>query len=224
MICTYRKIVKVQLLTDSGELPSLFFLVIISNIIDRKYLNFEAKTSWNIIPRWNIVYMVKHTTFFLETPTRKMFHLCILIFLSSKPLQYLFFFGFFLVPYFLCIKHRYMVMNMLCMCICIYAPYVSTCALWVLLYILHVFASPVVHIFGLPIKDHIPISPGKYHPHATCQNSAIAWEEAFCNYHLRVMEKWTEPTLLLPPLRIGDHIMLLNNASPYLSKWNQRAL
>ena len=91
MICTYRKIVKVQLLTDSGEFPSLLSLVIISNIIDRKYLNFEAKTSWNIIPRWNIVYMVKHTIFLLDTPTRKMFHLCILISLTSKPPQYLFF-------------------------------------------------------------------------------------------------------------------------------------
>ena len=81
-----------------------------------------------------------------------------------------------------------------------------------------------MQIFGQPIKDHIPISPGKYHTHETWRNSAIAWKKAFCNHHKRDIEKWTEHTLQLSPLRIGDHILLKNQAGHYICKWDKTSL
>ena len=84
--------------------------------------------------------------------------------------------------------------------------------------------SSAMHIFGWPIRDLIPILPGKYHPHETWHSSATAWEEALCNCHMRDMERWKEHTHQLSPLRVGDHVQLQNQTGPYPSKWDMTSL
>ena len=70
--------------------------------------------------------------------------------------------------------------------------------------------SPAMCLFGHPIKDPIPIPPGRYQPHRTWQETLVAREEAIRNRHMRDAERWTEHTKHLPPLRIGDHVRLQN--------------
>ena len=81
--------------------------------------------------------------------------------------------------------------------------------------------SPAMQIFGRPIRDLIPILPGKYHPHGTWRSSLAAREEALRNCHMRDLERWTEHTKQLPPLRVGDHVRLQHPTGPYPTKWDK---
>ena len=84
--------------------------------------------------------------------------------------------------------------------------------------------SPAVHIFGQPIRDLISILHRKYHPHETWRSSMIAQEEALHNRHMRDMKRWTEHTLQLPPLRVGDHVWIKNQTGLYPSEWDKTGL
>ena len=70
--------------------------------------------------------------------------------------------------------------------------------------------SPAMHVFGHPIRDFIPIPPGKYKPHVTWQETSLAREEALRNRHMREAERWTEHTKRLPPLTVGDTVRIQN--------------
>ena len=54
--------------------------------------------------------------------------------------------------------------------------------------------SPAMIVFGRPIRDFIPILPGRYQPHATWEETLIAREEALQNCHMRAHEQWSEHT------------------------------
>ena len=58
-------------------------------------------------------------------------------------------------------------------------------------------------VFGRPIRDFIPILPGRYVPHPTWRDTLAAREEALRNRHIKAAERWTEHTRRLPPLRVG---------------------
>ena len=60
--------------------------------------------------------------------------------------------------------------------------------------------SPAMCIFGRPIRDFIPIHPGKYLPHQTWQETLSNREEALRNRHMRVAERLSVHTRVLPPL------------------------
>ena len=64
--------------------------------------------------------------------------------------------------------------------------------------------SPAMCIFGRPIKDFIPILPGKYKPHPTWQDTLQKREEALRNHHMKCAERLSEHTKKLPVLNIGD--------------------
>ncbi|KAK3894552.1 hypothetical protein Pcinc_001708 [Petrolisthes cinctipes] len=64
--------------------------------------------------------------------------------------------------------------------------------------------SPAMCIFGRPIRDFIPIHPGKYQPHTTWRETLTSREEALRNRHMRIAERLTEHTRTLPPLVVGD--------------------
>ena len=81
--------------------------------------------------------------------------------------------------------------------------------------------SPAMCIFGRPIKDFIPILPGKYKPHDTWQGSLAAREEALRNRHMRATERWSEHTKRLPPLAIGDHVRIQNQTGHNPTKWDK---
>ncbi|XP_033741633.1 uncharacterized protein LOC117328046 [Pecten maximus] len=81
--------------------------------------------------------------------------------------------------------------------------------------------SPTMCIFGHPIRDFIPIPPGRYRPHQNWQETSVAREEALRNRHMREADKWSEHTRRLPPLVIGDHVRLKNQTDPYPKKWDK---
>lgn len=84
--------------------------------------------------------------------------------------------------------------------------------------------SPAMCIFGRPIRDFIPILPGKYQPHTTWRETLTSREEALRNRHMRIAERLTEHTRTLPPLVIGDCIRIQNQTGPNPTKWDKTGI
>ncbi len=84
--------------------------------------------------------------------------------------------------------------------------------------------SPAMCVFGRPIKDFIPIMPGRYQPHATWRDTLAAREEALRNRHMRAAEYWSEHTRRLPPLCVGDPVRLQNQTGPQPLKWDKTGI
>ena len=81
--------------------------------------------------------------------------------------------------------------------------------------------SPAICVFGRPIKDFIPILPGRYQPHETWVDTLNKREEALRVRHLKACERLTEHTRQLPPLKVGDHVRIQNQVGPYPTKWDK---
>lgn len=81
--------------------------------------------------------------------------------------------------------------------------------------------SPAMCVFGRPIRDFIPIHPGKYHPHSTWRETLISREEALRNRHMRSAERLSEHTRPLPSLIIGDCVRIQNQTGPHPTKWDK---
>ena len=81
--------------------------------------------------------------------------------------------------------------------------------------------SPAMCVFGRPIKDFIPILPGRYEPHPTWQDTLAAREEALRNRHMRSIERWSEHTKRLPPLKVGDYVRIQNQTGRFPKKWDK---
>ena len=84
--------------------------------------------------------------------------------------------------------------------------------------------SPAMCIFGRPIRDFIPIHPGKYQPHTTWRETLISREEALRNRHMRVAERLSQNTRVLPPLTVGDSVRIQNQTGPHPTKWDKTGL
>ena len=81
--------------------------------------------------------------------------------------------------------------------------------------------SPAMCVFGRPIRDFIPIVPGKYRPHETWRETLMAREEALRKRHIRTADTWAEHTKRLPPLVVGDMVRVQNQTGPYPNKWDR---
>ena len=81
--------------------------------------------------------------------------------------------------------------------------------------------SPAQCVFGRPIKDFIPILPGRYKPHSTWQDTPATKENALRNRHMKAAERWSEHTRQLPPLVVGDHVRVQNQIGPQAKKWDK---
>lgn len=81
--------------------------------------------------------------------------------------------------------------------------------------------SPASVLFGRPIRDFIPIYPGKYRPHPTWQETLTAREEALRNRHMKAAERWSEHTRRLPPLAVGDQVRIQNQVGPHPKRWDK---
>lgn len=81
--------------------------------------------------------------------------------------------------------------------------------------------SPAMCVFGRPIRDFIPIPPGRYKPHTTWKETLQAREEALRNRHMRMAERLTEHTKRLTPLAVGDHVRIQNQTGPHPLKWDK---
>ena len=81
--------------------------------------------------------------------------------------------------------------------------------------------SPAMCIFGRPIKDLIPILPGKYQPHPVWRDCLSAREEALRKRHMANHERWRQHTRLLPPLSVGDHVRIQNQVGNHPRRWDK---
>ena len=81
--------------------------------------------------------------------------------------------------------------------------------------------SPAQCVFGRPIRDLIPILPGRYRPHDTWRQTLQAREEALRNRHMKAVERWTEHTQRLPPLTVGDMVRVQNQTGLHPRKWDK---
>ena len=81
--------------------------------------------------------------------------------------------------------------------------------------------SPAMCIFGHPIRDFIPIKPGKYRPHRTWHETLAARELALRNRHIQDWERWSERTKRLPLLKVGDFVRMQNQVGPQPLKWDK---
>ena len=81
--------------------------------------------------------------------------------------------------------------------------------------------SPAICLFGRPIRDFIPIQPGKYLPHPTWQAILQDRESALRHRHMTIAEKLSQHTRKLPPLRVGDRVRLQNQTGLHPRKWDK---
>lgn len=81
--------------------------------------------------------------------------------------------------------------------------------------------SPAMCLFGRPIKDFIPILPGRYEPHPTWVDTLNKREEALRNRHMQAAERWAQHTKQLPPLCVGDHVRVQNQTGHHPLKWDK---
>ena len=81
--------------------------------------------------------------------------------------------------------------------------------------------SPAQCVFARPIKDFLPILPGRYQPYPTWSDTLAQREEALGNRHTKAAERWTEHTKRLPPLAVGNHVRIQNQTGPYPNKWDK---
>ena len=81
--------------------------------------------------------------------------------------------------------------------------------------------SPAMCVFGRPIKDFIPVLPGRYEPHPTWRDTLDQREEALRVRHMKAQERWAEHTKRLPPLKVGDLVRIQNQVGPHPTKWDK---
>ena len=81
--------------------------------------------------------------------------------------------------------------------------------------------SPAMCVFGRPIRDFIPIPPGRYEPHPTWRDTLTAREDALRNRHMRDAERWTAHTKQLPPLVVGDMVRIQNQTGLVPRRWDK---
>ncbi|CAG2205462.1 unnamed protein product [Mytilus edulis] len=79
-------------------------------------------------------------------------------------------------------------------------------------------------VFGHPIKDFIPIPPGRYSPHNTWRETLDAREEALRNRHIKQGERLSEHTKRLPQLATGDCVRIQNQIGHYPLKWDKTGI
>ena len=84
--------------------------------------------------------------------------------------------------------------------------------------------SPAMAIFGRPIRDFIPIHPGKYLPHKTWQETLNSREEALRNRHMKDAERLSAHTRVLPPLSVGDCVRIQNQMGPHPTRWDKTGI
>ena len=81
--------------------------------------------------------------------------------------------------------------------------------------------TPAMCVFGRPIKDFIPVLPGRYQQHPTWKDTLHRREEALRNRHMKAAERWSEHTRCLPPLKVGNLVRIQNQTGPHLNKWDK---
>ena len=84
--------------------------------------------------------------------------------------------------------------------------------------------SPAICVFGLAIKDFIPIHPEKYQHHHNWRDVLQLRENAPRTRHTRFSERLSEHSRLLPPLVAGDEVSMQNQTGPHPTKWDRNGI
>ena len=84
--------------------------------------------------------------------------------------------------------------------------------------------SPAQCLFGRPVRDFVPIHPGKYEPHPTWRRTLEAREEALKHRHMKICERLQQHTKHLTPLKVGDRVRIQNQTGPYPNRWGKTGL
>ena len=70
--------------------------------------------------------------------------------------------------------------------------------------------SPAQVLFGRPVKDFMPVMPGKFRPQEGWRMAQEDREKALRVRYHRGKEKWSEHTKILPKLSVGDRVLIQN--------------
>ena len=83
--------------------------------------------------------------------------------------------------------------------------------------------SPAQVLFGRPIRDLIPIVPGRFKPHEGWRLTQEERERALKVRYTRGQEAWSEHTRNLTPLQVGDRVLIQNQSgTPKIAKrWDR---
>jgi hypothetical protein len=83
--------------------------------------------------------------------------------------------------------------------------------------------SPAQVLFGRPVKDFMPIIPGKFRPQEGWRLVQEDREKALRLRYCRGKEKWSEHTKKLPKLSVGDRVLIQNQmGTPKVAKrWDR---
>ena len=81
--------------------------------------------------------------------------------------------------------------------------------------------SPAMCVFGRPVRDLIPVKPGKYAPHKMWKQNLELREQALSHRYALADRQWSEHTKSLPPLQPGTHVYLQNQTGNRPKHWNK---
>ena len=85
--------------------------------------------------------------------------------------------------------------------------------------------SPAQIIFGRVLKDHLPLQPDALRVRRECRLDAERREQALAQRHLLKHEQLQRGTKPLPPLSLGDHVMIQDQAAAKQpGKWTKTGI
>ena len=79
--------------------------------------------------------------------------------------------------------------------------------------------SPSQIVFNRNMRDTVPLLPGSYKPRPEWQRILNDREKLLAKRHLLSQEKWSQGTRHLPPLKLGQHVIIQNQTGPKAKKW-----
>ena len=84
--------------------------------------------------------------------------------------------------------------------------------------------SPAQVIFGRQIRDFTPVAPGEYRPRDEWMQTMQRREEALSRRHVKCSEALSEHTLRLPPLKVGDSVIIQNQLGNHPRRWDKTGI
>ena len=81
--------------------------------------------------------------------------------------------------------------------------------------------SPAKALYGRELRDFLP-RPGSALMGEMWMNLADAWEQALACRSTNAEKQWSEHTKALPPLKVGDTVMVQNQVGNSPLRWDKR--
>ena len=81
--------------------------------------------------------------------------------------------------------------------------------------------SPAQVLYGRQIRDFTPVLPGEYRPRDEWRETMQRREEALSKRHVKCNETLSEHTKFLPPLRVGDTVLVQNQLGNHPRRWDK---